>query len=54
MLANLLWAGVLLLQGQQGGEVGWDLVTMWHNMGIPGEGRRRRFFSSCPRGPWAS
>jgi biopolymer transport protein ExbB len=35
MLANLLWGGVLLLQGQQGGEVGWDLVTMWHNMGIP-------------------
>ena len=34
MLVNLMWAGVLALQ-QQGGEVGWDLVTMWHNMGIP-------------------
>ena len=33
MLANFLWAGLLLQQ--QSGEVGWDLVTMWHNMGYP-------------------
>jgi len=32
MLANLLW--VMLFQ-QQGGEVGWDFVSMWHNMGYP-------------------
>ena len=32
MLANLLFA---FLQEQGGGEVGWDLVTMWHNMGFP-------------------
>ena len=34
MFANLLWAGLLMLQGQ-GNEVGWDLVSMWHNMGWP-------------------
>ncbi|MGH9684952.1 MAG: MotA/TolQ/ExbB proton channel family protein [Candidatus Acidiferrales bacterium] len=34
MVANLLWASITMLQ-QQSGEVGWDLVTMWHNMGIP-------------------
>src|ERR1700683_1107229 len=36
MFANILWAGFLMFQG--GGanaDVGWDLVTMWHNMGIP-------------------
>ena len=33
MLANLLWVTVLFQQ--QTGEVGWDLLTMWHNMGIP-------------------
>ena len=32
MFANLLVA--YLLQ-QSGGEVGWDILTMWHNMGIP-------------------
>ena len=34
MFANLLWAGLLMLQGQ-GNDVGWDLVSMWHNMGWP-------------------
>ena len=34
MLANLLFAGVVMFQ-QPTGEVGWDLVSMWHNMGIP-------------------
>ena len=34
MLANLLLASVVMFQ-QQSGEVGWDLVTMWHNMGYP-------------------
>jgi len=33
MLANLLLA-VAILQ-DQGGEVGWDLVSMWQHMGIP-------------------
>ena len=32
MLANVLFA---MLQEAAGPEVGWDLVTMWHNMGIP-------------------
>lgn len=32
MLANSLLAGFLMLQTP---EVGWDLITMWHNMGIP-------------------
>ena len=35
MLANLVWAGFWLLQGQGGGEVGWDLRSMWSTMGIP-------------------
>src|SRR5271168_4498764 len=34
MLSNLLFAGVVMFQ-QPTGEVGWDLVSMWHNMGIP-------------------
>src|ERR1700692_3781860 len=34
MLSNLLFASMVMFQ-QQSGEVGWDLVTMWHNMGIP-------------------
>jgi biopolymer transport protein ExbB len=33
MLANLLLA-VAILQ-DQGGEVGWDLVSMWQHMGVP-------------------
>jgi biopolymer transport protein ExbB/TolQ len=33
MLANLLLA-VAILQ-DQGGEVGWDLVSMWQHMGLP-------------------
>jgi biopolymer transport protein ExbB len=32
MLANLTWASILMFQG---GEVSWDLVSMWHTMGIP-------------------
>ena len=35
MLANTLWASLLMLQGGGNADVGWDLVTMWHNMGIP-------------------
>jgi len=35
MLANLVWAGFWLLQGQGGGEVSWDLRSMWSTMGIP-------------------
>jgi hypothetical protein len=35
MLANFMWAGMLLLQGQSG-EFGWDVTSMWHNMGWPG------------------
>jgi biopolymer transport protein ExbB/TolQ len=35
MLANLVWAGFWLLQGSNGGEVGWDLRSMWGSMGIP-------------------
>jgi biopolymer transport protein ExbB/biopolymer transport protein TolQ len=34
MFANLLWSGFVLLQGT-GGEVGWDLRSMWGSMGIP-------------------
>ena len=34
MFSNLLVAGMVMFQ-QQSGEVGWDLVTMWHNMGVP-------------------
>jgi len=34
MLSNLLLAGVVMFQ-QPSGEVGWDLVSMWHNMGVP-------------------
>jgi biopolymer transport protein ExbB/biopolymer transport protein TolQ len=34
MFANLLWSGLALLQGT-GGEVGWDLRSMWGSMGIP-------------------
>jgi biopolymer transport protein ExbB len=34
MFANLLWSGLALLQGT-GGEVGWDLRSMWSSMGIP-------------------
>jgi biopolymer transport protein ExbB/biopolymer transport protein TolQ len=34
MFANLLWSGFVLLQGT-GGEVGWDLRSMWSSMGIP-------------------
>jgi len=33
MLGNSLLAAILMFQ--QSGDVGWDLVTMWHNMGIP-------------------
>lgn len=33
MFSTLLWANAILFQQQQ--EVGWDLVTMWHNMGYP-------------------
>ena len=32
MFSNLLLASVAMLQQQ---EVGWDLLTMWHNMGYP-------------------
>ena len=36
MFVNSLWASFLILQqGTANGDVGWDLVTMWHNMGIP-------------------
>jgi len=35
MLANLVWAGFWLLQGSSGGEVGWDLRSMWATMGVP-------------------
>jgi biopolymer transport protein ExbB len=35
MLANLVWAGFWVLQGQGGGEVSWDLRSMWSTMGIP-------------------
>jgi biopolymer transport protein ExbB/biopolymer transport protein TolQ len=35
MFANLLWSGFMLLQGTGGGEVGWDLRSMWASMGIP-------------------
>jgi biopolymer transport protein ExbB len=34
MFATLLWANTVLFQAGQP-EVGWDLVAMWHNMGIP-------------------
>jgi biopolymer transport protein ExbB/TolQ len=34
MLANILWASFWMLQGT-GGEVGWDLRSMWASMGIP-------------------
>ncbi len=35
MFANSLWASFLFLQGGANSDVAWDLVTMWHNMGIP-------------------
>lgn len=36
MFVNSLWASFLMLQqGAANSDVGWDLVTMWHNMGIP-------------------
>jgi biopolymer transport protein ExbB len=35
MFANLLWSGLAFLQGTGGGEVGWDLRSMWSSMGIP-------------------
>jgi len=36
MFVNSLWASFLILQqGTANGDVGWDLVTIWHNMGIP-------------------
>ena len=35
-------------------EVGWDLITMWHNMGIPAQDRGRHSCSLCPRGQSAS
>src|SRR5574337_1094598 len=34
MLANLLWAGLLLLQ-EGGGEVSWDIRSMWSTMDWP-------------------
>ena len=41
MFVNSLWASFLMFQqGGANGDVGWDLVTMWHNMGIPAKSRR--------------
>jgi biopolymer transport protein ExbB len=34
MFSTLTLSAFAMLQ-QQSGEVGWDLLTMWHNMGIP-------------------
>ena len=34
MFSTLTLSAFVMLQ-QQSGEVGWDLLTMWHNMGIP-------------------
>ena len=35
MFANLTLSAFVMLFQQPSGEVGWDLLTMWHNMGIP-------------------
>src|SRR5579864_8131696 len=35
MLANVLLASLLAMFQDQAPEVGWDLITMWHNMGYP-------------------
>ena len=35
MLANVLWAGLLLLQEGGGGAVNWDLRSMWGTMDYP-------------------
>src|ERR1700681_2292321 len=35
MLANALLASLLAVFQDQAPEVGWDLITMWHNMGYP-------------------
>ncbi len=40
MFSTLLWTSMRMFQ-EQAPEVGWDLVTMWHNMGYPGQGRGR-------------
>ena len=34
MFSTLLWTSIVMLQGEAPA-VGWDLVSMWHNMGIP-------------------
>ena len=34
MFASFLWASMMFLQ-EQSADTGWDLVSMWHNMGIP-------------------
>src|SRR6202167_2075458 len=35
MFATYLWASIMLFQGDESSSGGWDLVSMWHNMGIP-------------------
>ena len=35
MLANALLASLFAMFQDQAPEVGWDLITMWHNMGYP-------------------
>ena len=35
MLSTLTLSAFVTLFQQPSGEVGWDLLTMWHNMGIP-------------------
>ena len=35
MLLNALLVSLLAMFQDQAPEVGWDLITMWHNMGIP-------------------
>ena len=36
MLVNLVWASLVMLQ-DQGSDAGmsWNLIDMWHNMGLP-------------------
>src|SRR5580704_8321026 len=34
MFSTLLWTSIVMFQGEAPA-VGWDMVSMWHNMGIP-------------------
>src|SRR5208337_4719671 len=35
MLANLVWASFVMLLQEEGGGMSWNLLDMWHSMGIP-------------------